>query len=287
MTTSIHKTDTSNRPFFVPYSHSDFTGKEKDEETGYGYFGARYMDHELMTMWLSVDPMADKYPSISPYAYCVWNPIKLVDPNGEDIYRLDTETGSLTLYRRTKDNKDIIEAGTTTGIGRAKHFKTSSTKEFSKGILNGRDGQDFSQTGFVTCGNLQEEAIDVAVFISFSCNKEVSGVGYDGIIGNHDVEVFAWSNNTCNNSDNPPSFIPSLGGKSTFHFHTHCGNKKGEYGSATPSVADKYAASSMRSAYGIDTFVIISKKEGSILYGENGRVSPYVGHLPTSVYFNY
>ena len=29
-------------------------------------FGARYMDHELMTMWLCVDPMADKYPSLSP-----------------------------------------------------------------------------------------------------------------------------------------------------------------------------------------------------------------------------
>ena len=54
-----------------------FNGKERDEETGYGYFGARYMDHDLMTLWLSVDPMADKYPSISPYAYCVWNPIKL------------------------------------------------------------------------------------------------------------------------------------------------------------------------------------------------------------------
>ena len=26
-----------------------FAGKERDEETGYGYFGARYMDHELMT----------------------------------------------------------------------------------------------------------------------------------------------------------------------------------------------------------------------------------------------
>ena len=63
-----------------------FTGKEKDEETGYGYFGARYMDHELMTMWLSVDPMADKYPSISPYAYCAWNPVKLVDPDGKEIH---------------------------------------------------------------------------------------------------------------------------------------------------------------------------------------------------------
>ena len=51
----------------------------------YTYFGARYMDYELMTMWLSVDPMADKYPSMSPYVYCADNPVKLVDPNGEEI----------------------------------------------------------------------------------------------------------------------------------------------------------------------------------------------------------
>ena len=62
-----------------------FTGKEKDAETGYGYFGARYMDHELMSNWLSVDPMADKYPGISPYAYCAWNPVKMVDPDGREL----------------------------------------------------------------------------------------------------------------------------------------------------------------------------------------------------------
>ena len=71
-----------------------FTGKELDEETGYGYFGARYMDHELMTGWLSVDPMADKYPSISPYAYCNWNPVKLVDPDGRDINPVYGSDGS-------------------------------------------------------------------------------------------------------------------------------------------------------------------------------------------------
>ena len=33
--------------------------------------------------------MADKYPSISPYAYCAWTPVKLVDPDGnEPWYRL-------------------------------------------------------------------------------------------------------------------------------------------------------------------------------------------------------
>ena len=58
--------------------------EQRDEETGYGYFGARYMDYELMTGWLSVDPMSDKYPSISPYNYCMWNPVRLIDPDGMD-----------------------------------------------------------------------------------------------------------------------------------------------------------------------------------------------------------
>ena len=65
-----------------------FTGKERDSETGFSYFGARYYDSDLMTAWLSVDPMADKYPNISPYAYCAWNPIKLVDPDGRDTINI-------------------------------------------------------------------------------------------------------------------------------------------------------------------------------------------------------
>ncbi len=65
---------------------SNSSGKERDEETGFGYFGARYYDSELLTGWLSVDPMSDKYPSLSPYAYCAWNPIKLADPDGKEVY---------------------------------------------------------------------------------------------------------------------------------------------------------------------------------------------------------
>ena len=37
-----------------------FTGKERDAETGYDYFGARYYSSSL-GIWLSVDPMSDKY----------------------------------------------------------------------------------------------------------------------------------------------------------------------------------------------------------------------------------
>ena len=59
-----------------------FSAKEKDSETGLSYFGARYYSSDL-SIWLSVDPQASKYPSLSPYSYCANNPIKLVDSDGE------------------------------------------------------------------------------------------------------------------------------------------------------------------------------------------------------------
>ena len=65
------------------YITSTSTGKERDSETGFSYFGARYYDSDLMTGWLSVDPLADKYPSLSPYNYCALNPIRIIDPNGD------------------------------------------------------------------------------------------------------------------------------------------------------------------------------------------------------------
>jgi RHS repeat-associated protein len=71
--------DQRNSTWNAPYT---FSGKEKDMETGYGYFGARYYDSGL-SIWLSVDPMSDKYPSMSPYNYCANNPVILVDPDGK------------------------------------------------------------------------------------------------------------------------------------------------------------------------------------------------------------
>ncbi len=66
-------------------SRYTFSAKEKDVETGYSYFGARYYTSDL-SIWLSVDPMSDKYPSLTPYNYCANNPVILVDPDGEDVW---------------------------------------------------------------------------------------------------------------------------------------------------------------------------------------------------------
>ena len=78
-----YKPDTflgQNWPKNTPIFQSDSSGKEKDSETGYYYFGAKYYNPDL-SLWLSVDPMSDKYPNLSPYNYCAWNPMKLADPD--------------------------------------------------------------------------------------------------------------------------------------------------------------------------------------------------------------
>ena len=50
-------------------------------KTGYTYFGARYYSSDI-SVWLSVDPMASKYPNVSPYMYVLGNPVRNIDPDG-------------------------------------------------------------------------------------------------------------------------------------------------------------------------------------------------------------
>ena len=53
--------------------------------------------------------MADKYPNISPYAYCAWNPVKLVDPDGRDWYEYVHPETHKTMVRWTEShNQDEL-----------------------------------------------------------------------------------------------------------------------------------------------------------------------------------
>ncbi len=85
MTIQSHNISSQSHLISWSFPSSNSNGKEKDYESGFHYYGARYYWSELLTGWLSVDPLADKYPGISPYAYCMWNPVKLVDPDGNEI----------------------------------------------------------------------------------------------------------------------------------------------------------------------------------------------------------
>jgi RHS repeat-associated protein len=87
-----------NREEYTPYGEASFgsyskkryryTGKERDEESGFYYHGARYYA-PAMVRWVSPDP-AGAIDSVNVYAYVHCNPVAQVDPTG--MAKEDPET---------------------------------------------------------------------------------------------------------------------------------------------------------------------------------------------------
>jgi RHS repeat-associated protein len=103
-----------------------FTGKERDSETGWDYFGARYYDPAI-GRWLSVDPLAQKAPDMTPYHYTHNSPINRFDPDGKDDFnyflmpgetdfdfdnrwnRLSNGDRKLELYHFTGEGPQVLD----------------------------------------------------------------------------------------------------------------------------------------------------------------------------------
>ncbi|MBO4281932.1 MAG: RHS repeat-associated core domain-containing protein, partial [Bacteroidales bacterium] len=78
-----------------------FNAKELDEETGMYYYEARYYKPPVFT---SRDPMFEKYFWMTPYAYCANNPVKYVDPDGEEVSTHTDENGRVIAVFDDGDN---------------------------------------------------------------------------------------------------------------------------------------------------------------------------------------
>ena len=100
-----------------------YNGKEKQEigNTGLLDYGARFYNPDI-ARWTTIDPLAEQYSNISPYAYCGGNPIKRIDPNGKEWVdaknRPMWSNGQYTQYA-TRDFIRASIAMRTTEVGRA------------------------------------------------------------------------------------------------------------------------------------------------------------------------
>lgn len=47
----------------------------------------------VTSLWYGVDPLAEKYTTTGGYVYTFDNPIKLIDPDGEDLVGIDLREG--------------------------------------------------------------------------------------------------------------------------------------------------------------------------------------------------
>ena len=150
-----------NNTWNTPYL---FNAKELDEETGLYYYGARYMDPKI-SMWLGVDPLMEKYPSVTGYCYTMDNPIKFIDPDGRDgmVTGNGTETDPYIItakyfYKKgTLDESqkqglnDAINAYNNLGGGSGIKVKEQNRTFYAKYNLSAEEVKDVNEARLNTC----------------------------------------------------------------------------------------------------------------------------------------
>ena len=122
--------------------------------------------------FMSVNPLASKYPHVSPYNYCLGNPVKYIDPNGKEIIAPNEASRALVLesvsYMFGKDHgysfdgNRLVHSGTMpSGLSSGqqtmfKYFnetlvnsKTTTTvmANSSMGVMESREGPQLFQVG--------------------------------------------------------------------------------------------------------------------------------------------
>ncbi len=138
---------TSNQPY-------KYNGKELDRFQNLDLFdyGARHYDAAL-GRWFTVDPLAEKYYSISPYVYVANNPVRFIDPTGMDIWEIDNE-GRIrnrikdktqdAFYMVTKDSDGNYQRTFTTDADGNKNYNSIS---FEYGTVESQRSISFSPDG--------------------------------------------------------------------------------------------------------------------------------------------
>ena len=107
-------------PFGTPYCDSTsvnpgfqkfkYNGKELDMMHGlntYDYGARQY--YSVVPAWDRIDPLCEKYYSISPYAYCANNPVNLIDLDGRKIDTSDMSEEELEKYNEMITNMSKSE----------------------------------------------------------------------------------------------------------------------------------------------------------------------------------
>ena len=220
---------------FQPYK---FTGKELDrfDTMNFYDFEARTYDPTLMR-FTGIDPLAEKYPSISPYVFCLNNPVLYIDPNGMDNYRYDDKTGQFTLMGANKDKTDKVMAyhqDKKTGEWKQndKWYQTKTRMDnIEKGILS--NGINFKENNNVidVGGESQASVAGVENFLldfSNMIDKELGGY-YLSDKGSNDINhiyVGKFKNNSSQEAKggfNPyrsrPDLFNNIDVKVSFHTH--------------------------------------------------------------------
>ena len=139
-----------------PYKYN---GKEYDGKKGLNWYdyGARMYDAAL-GRFMTVDPLAEKYYPMSPYGYCLNNPIKFIDADGRlpRIYIERKGFGHAFVTVGNGDNTIVYTYGRYGELGKDKS-SARNTSPTGEGVLIKLTGRD--AIGFIQDQMLVNEAV--------------------------------------------------------------------------------------------------------------------------------
>ncbi|HEY9005175.1 MAG TPA: hypothetical protein VIM75_03530 [Ohtaekwangia sp.] len=237
---------------------------------------------EVISRWISPDPLSDQRWSFSPYNFVQNNPVIRIDPTGAlDDYAMNTETGEIKLTRRTDEKTDkLVDASDNSKV---------IAKKVSKGLL--KNGQNIKKNGLQTKN--VEGGIKLAVSISMYTHEEVSGgvyknednkflviQPYEGqeIVRGDEGDVIGM-NSGASPFDLQKKFTSTDGsftGEISSYFHTHPGHPDGPtLGNPKPSLQDLNNAVDNKILRKIDIVYYIYGKYQMTSHGNTSNMTGY------------
>jgi len=155
-----------------PYKYN---GKELDRMHGLNQYdySARYYDPALCR-FTTVDPMAEKYYGVSPYVYCLNNPVRYVDTNGKDItiYYITgyDQWGQATFNHWTFNGANQSKAPSNSFV---QDFITAYNYNVKNGDRLGNGGGENIKT-FANSRNMTASLIDATGFMGADNKRDPS-----------------------------------------------------------------------------------------------------------------
>ncbi|MEB3380578.1 RHS repeat-associated core domain-containing protein, partial [Flavobacterium psychrophilum] len=122
-----------------------FNGKELDRETNLSFYGARYLDMKT-SLWLNIDPLAEKFPHQSPYAFTDNNPINKIDPDGREATDWFKDKKGIIRYDKDIKTQADVDKVSLGGKYIAAEFNTKTANYYKDGgafFKNESEGYQF------------------------------------------------------------------------------------------------------------------------------------------------
>ena len=198
-----------------------------------------------------MDPLAEKYYFLSPYAYCSGNPVNFVDPDGKDIWEMDN-TGNI-INRIEDKEKDAFQMVEKDDDGNWQ--KKGDSINFEYGTFSENDGIFFSSD--------ENSSADLFAFLASSSIVEY------GLIATRDFLYTVFTDGNSNKIDmvKVAHGLEKKGHTIMTMVHSHPQNTIPS-GFGRELINDRYIASlySESNLHQVSHFVYFPKYDGVIQY---------------------